>query len=350
MTYCAAWKFNGNIHMIADTALTGVQQITRVYSSIGQLHENVGGKNVQEGILKIIAMHDTILMGYSGSVRWALAIADFLNSAYSPEIPLPLMLERVNASVGPFPRDTPVVILLGGVTTEGVSLYQWDSRKPNQAIPVHSFTSIGSLETYHVSLTKDMVALLAQRFSTNHFSLIVSLVQAYGIHENLIRQKVGGIVFGASLTPVGVEWQPDTSYLIYDQNLKDIRIVTCIARDNVLAVYSSFTREFYLFHHYLPEFSYRDWIDKWEEKLFSYFNERKSIFYSFIRKSDKNVVVIKVKSGCPDCKYFRITHHGGENYEFEISPELMKLLMLQFERPKRIPDDALPLGFSYYEA
>ncbi len=336
--------------MLADTAVTGVPKIARRYSSVGQLHETVDGRTVQEGILKIIAIRDEILLCYSGSGRWALAVADFIASCYSAGMSLSLIMKRTATSIGPFPENDPVTMLIAMRAAGEASLHSWQSRMPDEIIPILDFSSIGSLKTHHVQLTQDMLSFLTRRYSSNHFPLIVSLVQSYGIHENLIQHKVGGIVFGAALTAEGIRWQPDTSYLLYDKDLTDISIVTCLSRDNVLAVYSSITKERYLFHHYMQGFSPQTWITKWESRLFKYFNERKSQFYSFIRKSDRNIVIIRVRSGFPDCRYFRIKHMHGDEYEVAISPELMQLLLLEFNRPDGIPADTTPIGFSYYEA
>ena len=177
-----------------------------------------------------------------------------MGEVYPLGMQLPQLIESTANSLGPFPNNDPVTLLIGNKESTGAELYLWESRKPYEIVPVQGFSSIGSIGSYHTKLTREMVAFLIQRFSYNHFPLILSLVQAYGIHENVIQHNVGGIIFGASLTSDGVRWQPDTSYLLYDEDISDIQIVTCLARNNALAVYSSINKERYLFHNYLLTF------------------------------------------------------------------------------------------------
>ena len=197
MTYCAGWKYKDSVFLLADTAATkGVAPPTS-YSSFGQLQTQVRGDYVEECLCKLVPIGSATIVAYAGDVRLAAACIEFLRNAGPAMNTVEASLQAMADSLGPFPKDLAVELLVASSDSQGGSkLVAWDTQ--NGLNPsVSDFHQIGSLTSYHAALTPSLLSYLAagNLDSDRMLSVASAVFQSYVVHYNLIDLNVGGLIF-----------------------------------------------------------------------------------------------------------------------------------------------------------
>ena len=212
MTYCAGWKYRESVYLIADSAITKSDKPSLDYSSFGQLHSDTKDGYVQESLLKLVPISEGIAIAFAGDVQVAFEIISLLkdNVAYAESAK---DLIRFADSMGPFDPKRGVALLIASSTNGGnTELIKWDTAKGIDKSEA-DYYDIGSLTSYHAALTPKVLNLMTSgSLATNRvLPVISSIVQSYGIHDDLIRMNVGGLIFGLSTTQGKICWQEDTN-------------------------------------------------------------------------------------------------------------------------------------------
>jgi hypothetical protein len=346
MTYCAGWKYGNSVYLFGDTAATKSSPPISTHSSFGELHAKVGGKHVEESLLKVVPIEPGAAVAFAGDVQLATEAIKILQANYRIASDHNTLFSSLTASLGPFDRNRPVEVLLAGSTATGESqLLHWDTihgLDPN----VSNYYEIGSLTSYHSALTPQVLAHFIKRnlAPDRVLSLVTAVVQSYGIHDNLMEMNVGGIIFGLQTHAGSVSWQEDTSFVLYDPGFLSNTYVSALVRDDVLVVNSSVTNDVRLLAHSASTRSLQDWFDTWHTYIKDHLESDRYRYWVFISTAAKVITVLRRDNFEQESRYVRLKAIGNGKFDMAMSPELMSLLAQPL---KDRGDGSLPLRLNF---
>lgn len=329
MTYCAGWKYSNSVYLLADTAATKNSPPNTTHSSFGELHAQVRGEHVEESLLKIVALSDGIAVAFAGDVQLATSIVQFLSenlTANSSD--LRPLLSSVTTSLGPFSSNQRVELLVAASDSIGEpQLLYWNTTSGLDTFE-SDYYQIGSLTSYHSALTPQVLSLFARGnlAPDRILSVVTAIVQSYGLHENLIEQNIGGLIFGLRTHAGQTIWQEDTNYVLYDPQLKGLIWISAFVRDNVVVVNSSKTNDIRCLAHSVSTASIEAWIDKWQDQLKRHLETGRYRYWVFISTLDKVITVLRRNTLDGHSRYVSLRKMGDGKFDMAISEELMSLL------------------------
>lgn len=327
MTYCAGWKYKNAVFLLSDTAATKSVKPQTSYSSFGQLHAEVRGEYVEESLLKLVPLGPGTVTAFAGDVQLATSCLDFLRDNLSIIPVVSDLLDNLSISLGPFPPDRHVELLLAKTSETGESqLLHWDSVR-GLNLTKSDFYSIGSLTSYHAALTPELVNLLSagKLDSERMLPVIVAIVQSYGVQDDLMAMNVGGLIFGAQTRFGSISWLPDTNFVLYDPSFSYKEIITAIARDNALVVCSSFTNETRVLAH-STSLSRNIWDEGWRQCVKSDVDSGQTPLWIFLNTISRVITVIFRSDVHVESKYVCLTNLEEGRFDLGISSGLMELL------------------------
>jgi len=350
MTYCCGWKYTGAVYLLADTAATASSPPTNDRSSFGQLHDQVKGKKyVEESLLKLVPITSDTAIAFSGDVQLAAEIIEFLKQHFDSRETFANLFAKVNASLGPFNPARPVSLLVAHAPSNAESqLIHWNSQQGlngNQS----DYYQIGSLTSYHAALTPKILSILAtgQLPLERVLSMLIAVVQSYGIFSNLIDMNVGGMISGLWVDNGSVTWQEDTNFFLYNPTFDNLNYISTFVRDDVLVVNSSFTNETRLFMHSVLTSSPQTWYKAWHLFVASHINSDKYRYWIFLSTTERNITVLCRNDFELENQYFSLQYNGDGNFDLGSSPNFMALLA---EPLRDLGDDSLPFRLNFRNA
>ncbi len=244
------------------------------------------------------------------------------------ETSLRALCNALTVSLGSFPEDRPVDILIAFTDEEGrCELVHWNSSQGLD--PTESdWYQIGSLTSYHADLTPALLSLFVSgSLDTERMLPVASaVVQSYGIHHDLISMNVGGIVFGAQSRLGAVTWQADTNYFLYSPDFSFRGIITAIARDNTLVVCSSLTDDTRVLGHSISMLRQDLWTQDWVEKSKREIDSGLSPLWVFISTAGRVITIIFRSDVYKDSRYIKFQNLGGGKFDIGLSSDLLALL------------------------
>jgi len=338
-----------SVYLLGDTLITkSSPAITRI-SSFGQLHDKVRGDHVEESLLKIVPIAPDTVVAFAGDVNLATMLIEFLKENLDITESFESLFDSVNVSLGPFGKDRQVELLLAHSSINGKAiLIKWDT--------VHGFDvtnsdyyQIGSLTSYHAALTPMVLSIFANgKLSPDRIlAMLTSVVQSYGVHDNLIDQNIGGIIFGLSVHNGNIIWQEDTNFILYDPSFASVVCISAFVRDNVLIVCSSLSDDTRIFAHSTSILSMQKWLETWSSFVFDHLNSDQYKYWVFLSTSGKVITVLRRDVFDCENKYFSLKYLGDGKFDLGLSPEMMALL----KQPLRDRGDgSLPFRFNFRNA
>lgn len=324
MTYCAGWKYNESVFLVADTAVTKPEKPGLEYSSFGQLHSDTRAGYVQEALIKLIPISEGIVVGFSGDVQVASEIIELLrdNVAYAKSAS---DLIRFADSMGPFEPRRGVELLIASSTADGNNeLIKWDTEKGIDRSNA-SYYQIGSLVSYHAALPPFLMDEIAKkRLETEKvLPTITSVIQSYGLQENLVQMNIGGVIFGLYTSLGKVSWQEDTNYVLYSPNgANPFSYISAIARDNALIVNSSVTNDIRIFFHSVSEVDKTINTPEWRGKVQEQLQSDRFRYWAFLSIKERIVVLLTRTNLNEKSKLVNFSHLGGGKFSLAINPWL----------------------------
>lgn len=347
MTYCVGWKYANSVYLFADLMATKNSPPTTTHSSFGELHAQVRGEYVEESLLKIVPLSDGVAAAFSGDAQLATSIIEFLRENIKANTSdLRSLLSSVSVSLGPFSRDRAVGLLLAASGSLGEpQLLNWNTVSgldPSES----DFHQIGSLTSYHSALTPQVLSRLARGNlpPDRLLSMLTAVVQSYGVHDNLIEQNIGGLIFGLRTHAGQIIWQEDTNYVLYDPQLKNPICVSAFVRDNVVVLNSSQTNDIRCLAHSVSTISIHAWFDKWHGNIKSHLETDRYRYWVFISMLDKVITVLRRDNLDTKSRYISLKKTGDGKFNMGISGELMSLLMQPL---KDMQDGSLPFRLNF---
>lgn len=329
MTYCAGWKYSNSVYLFADTAVTKNSAPTTTHSSFGELHAQVRGEYVEESLLKIVPLSDGIAVAFAGDVQLATSILEFLReNLEANSTDLRSLLSSVTTSLGPFSRDREVGLLLAASGSLGEPKLLYWNTVSGLDTSESDYYQIGSLSSYHSALTPQVLSLLARGnlAPDRILSVLTAVVQSYGVHDNLIEQNIGGLIFGLCTHAGQIIWQEDTNYVLYDPQVKNPIWVSAFVRENVIVINSSQTNDTRCLAHSVSTASIQAWGDKWQEHVKSHLETDRYRYWVFISMLGKVITVLRRDNLDGVSRYVSLRKVGDGKFVIGISGELMSLL------------------------
>lgn len=329
MTYCAGWKYSSSVYLFADTAATKDSPPTTTHSSFSELHAQVRGEYVEESLLKIVPVSDGIAIAFAGDVQLATSIIEFLSENLEANVSdLRSLLSSVTISFGPFSRDRTVELLLAASGPLGEQqLLCWNTVSGLDTSD-SDFYQIGSLESYHSAVTPLLLSILAKGSLAPDrlLSVLTAVVQSYGVHDNLIEQNIGGLIFGLRTEAGRTIWQEDTNYVLYDPQIKNLIWISAFVRDDVVVLNSSQTNDIRCLAHSVSTASIQAWLNKWQGYVKSHLETDRYRYWVFISTLGKVITVLRRDDFDVESRYVSLRKSGDGKFDMDISGELMSLL------------------------
>jgi len=328
MTYCAGWKHSNSVYLLADSAVTKPDVPRTPTSSFGESHRQVRDEHVEEALLKLVPIGMGSAVAYAGDVQLAARMIEFLRENIHLAESGSGLLGMLTASFGPFDSARPVELLLAiAEQDKPIELIHWDSITTLVSVGANYY-QIGSLTSYHASLTPEFLARLINGSVPGEraLAIIIALVQSYGIHDNLIDQNIGGLIFGLRCTDGVIHWQEDTNFVIHNFDLSTTTFVSAFARDDAVVVNSSATNDTRIFMHSANTLSPNEWIERWRDFIQEKVNSDHYRYWVFIRSPDKCITVVRREDPERAGELVRTTFLGDGKFDLAIREELMSLL------------------------
>lgn len=339
--------------MVTDTAVTKEDKLITSLSSFGELHQIINGKNVEEGLLKIVPLANNLMISYSGYVPLIKEIARFIKDHYySLSCNIPLLIERVINSFGPFSDEKQVALLIGKYAndTDTAELYKWDSNKFDELAVGSDCMWTGSLSQTYAEIAPKLLSefvsggMPPQRV----LPIITTILQSIGIRRSLLEMNVGGAFVGAFLDKTGCHWQEDITYFLYNDVNKIKDFIKCFIIENALILQSTLSDNIKILFDYVNDQSIMPWLDKWQKNVDQEVKSGTSRYYCFISNKEDNIVVIKSKDNTPYTERFEwIVSDDGRTRTWRMRSDLVEMLNNPVVRDKR--DGSMPISLRFLD-
>ena len=160
-----------------------------------------------------------------------------------------------------------------------------------------NFHYIGSLTSHHARSASQSEPLACQTRgqlpAERLLPLITAIVQSYGVHDNLIDQNIGGLIFGLRTQGSRILWQEDTNFVIYPPELENSIWVPALARANVNVVNVPLTKQARYLHTREHCGDSRNRLEKWQTSVRQAFDGDNYRYWFFISALGKNITVLE---------------------------------------------------------
>ena len=111
------------------------------------------------------------------------------------------------------------------------------------------------------------------------------------------------------------------------RSLINIGVITCLCRNNALAIRSSVTNDTRILCHSANTLGINEWMSKWKSELDQDFKSGSAKYWVFISKRDRNITVVKLPYKSYQSKYFKMTNVGHGVFDFAVNPEFTAMLI-----------------------
>lgn len=266
MTYILGLKYESNVYIVADTALTHTGKSDQHITSFGEKHDDEDGFVVQESYLKILKIGQ-VVFAFSGDLKLFRSIVESFKK-YINHNPPRKAFELSIANNKPFQSGCDVSIVVSYVEDSCSVLLSFNADGADQILNHKDgdLVQLGSIKNWYYEFSAWILEKLCifKEDPIQYLHAILSCVQSYGIHDNLIDHFVGGMYCGIVVTKDGIEWQKDILYCLYDSDWNQTDIVFSLIRENSLIVSSGITGRIGYFLDSITVESPKQWFDTWK--------------------------------------------------------------------------------------
>lgn len=175
--------------------------------------------------------------------------------------------------------------------------------------------------------------------------LVNALIQSFIIHDESMRKCVGGLFIGLQIDEKGIQWQKDTSYILYEDIFNDPTLINVLVKDGVVGISSPHrSRTYYTTSTNHSQESLRKWWHENKEEIGKYFISCESKYFVFISKKYRliNLVFDYVNE---EKKLFSMNTSGPNKLDVQVNKELMESLLLE---PKDFPNNPIPMQMKWF--
>lgn len=231
MTYCVAWKTSESAYLIADSAVTKVNELNneRLVTSFGEMQGKLSSNNkyVYEKAYKIYS-NDNVSIGLIGNADFGNSFIELLllQLDYCGKVE-----DAINRTLLNYQNlsEYPGIQIIIAFYDNEPKLYTIDNKATPYVKYDNDFVIFGSqsedLETYTKSFYNSFMESwkndLRVGDKTHEFFLIrmLALLQIYGMHNYTLDDGIGGAYTGVLVNDSGAHPQPDICYVISGESV-----------------------------------------------------------------------------------------------------------------------------------
>ncbi|MBE9490768.1 MAG: hypothetical protein IMY67_10780, partial [Bacteroidetes bacterium] len=303
MTYIIGWKSKDSVFLTSDSVIThsGISNTTGQITSFGESY-NAEGKMIREDTNKILIINDSLCITFSGDVEIAKEILRIVSliigKAKVNQNKITDAFEKALIAIRPI-NDNKIPSFIIAAIVESESLLCSFNVTKKIGLETHKYlVQTGSINNLYKSITIEYFKEQISHSMTDETRLVVfnSLIQIYGVHENLLKQYVGGTISGLFLNKKGVFWQEDTCYVIYsikNQSINNPMLIRMIVRDNVIITHSPFNSRTSAFFDISTDIVPNDFENNWESQWKHQLNSFNFKYVVFLAKEYRKVTIVK---------------------------------------------------------
>lgn len=314
MTYIIGWKRKNTVFLSGDTAITRESKLDlkNKKSVFGGDLVNRTSLSVNEECLKVFRINDKVIASFAGKESPALEVIYKLRSyvdSNDPMVMIDYIFKNLNNQkqfsifLGVMDKDKKARLL--SYNLHGDFKYQ-EHEEPIQD---------GSLSSKYKKRSRDLCSEYAELdiSDADVLAIVNTVHQSFIVQDNLSENSVGGIFWGVFIDSEKIEWQRDTTLVLYQfaegqdesdsNNPSDIfgytGLISIAERDNAIRYSSpfpsaSFSRSVIYNCADIPrtlnDFKKKkkmviDWHERWHEETNEIFNKGESDYYGFIVKA-----------------------------------------------------------------
>lgn len=334
MTYALAWKLGPAVYLAGDTALTDSCRINEKCTSFGEEPIDRPDRCVYEGCLKLVNF-GTAAVAICGDVALARSVIEVFKKTLQRTNEPRAALQTAIASCGPVDPERSIHLLVAFPDSPAPALLSFN-HAGDQSIIEHDdgyLVQIGSITPIYKSMSHQMITNLRpfrlepQRFLVN----MLGFLQSLGVHDYLLEYGVGGVFCGLLVGEHSIEWQKDILFCVHNELDPNLDMVSCIVRDNVIVVRSTFSNSCRYFADTLACGSFEEWKSKWWDPAFDFAEAGRFDFVVILNRRCWIVNVVEMLKHLSSA-FLRIEPTTGvgpnESFriQFQFSPMLTKAM------------------------
>lgn len=234
MTFCAAWKKEKKIYMIADSAVSEInddEEPIREVNTFGEIQKVHKGYLVQEGCLKIIKIRENIVLSFSGNIGIAEEILKYIDEC----IDLVCITDCFEAIKNTYShRGTEMIFVI--CKNSKSSIYHFDEENIREVDSVE----IGNGKNIY-GFSEDFIGIVNEFYdkdmdANDYLAMIIGIMQCYILRNRYFKDGVGGVISGIFVDSK-VKWFRDIEYYIYNNDIRECQTMSVIGRRD--SVFSS---------------------------------------------------------------------------------------------------------------
>lgn len=347
MSYCAGWKHNGSVYLLADAVAARSITPRRDQISLGELLTEYRDDPVEEPSLKLIRIAPGTVVACTGEVEHAVRVLDFLREHQQGSASNIELLCALDSRFGPFSPDSSLALLVASSSHDGsTELLRWTASGGLDQTG-SDLQLIGGTTPYHAALSPELLAVLAAGDLTSDrlLAVITAIVQSHGGRGASIDQSVDGLVFGLRTGGGSIAWQADTLVVFYDQDFASGAHVAVLARDDELVLHSSENNVTRVFSPLVSTSNGGLKGSVWMRGIRTELASNRFRYSVFISTSEKMITLIVRDDFDRESRYVRSSFKSNGRFDLAFSPELTALLLSPMHEKNR----DIPLRLSVRE-
>ncbi|MGJ7546148.1 hypothetical protein [Variovorax sp. LT1R16] len=338
--------------MFADSAITFQTGApgTGGVSSFGEAARMTPSGYVQEGLQKLMVVSEDCVIAYAGDVRRATEVGALFKTLHRPLSSIEGTVAAVAASIDLTHSDL-FEFLIARQTDAGAELWRWRSDSPVPKV-IENEASIGSLESWHTDMTKQVVLLLSNGALDERRMLlsVTALIQSYGLHDPLFDQGVGGAICSLRLTPFGVEWLPDSNFLVVTNEMTTGHVITILHRSHAMVVSSSYETTIgpMAYLNSVTHPSADAWFEHWAVVIKRQLDAAAARYWIFLSPEWLNILIVDAEDVTNILPICRILPTAPGQYEVAFHDLLADVIRAR--PPVSGPDGGKPMALAFVSA
>lgn len=325
MTFIAGYIYQGAVHIVADSAETiGGKNISEVFQQ--EEHQSTmlesavinGEQVIVENANKIYNIHDRFLLAFAGSVYEGIETIRVLLETLAAPGDMRLRIPEFFKTFEPLHTQ----FIIGFIEDQQPYMYCYHNSRQKLLISQNlAICSIGTNKWIPPEAYGSMINKAFQNSHSQDDLLItaISTVQMTTQGLRTLESGVGGHINGAYITPTGIHWAKDTTYILYSSLHLDkpqtIHVIHKYNRDNAVFVRSDLIQRIFITE--FAGISWQELNDKWGTELQYLANAAVADYYILLSYETGILFLINNKNN-NSCKVFT------EDGQFKFSTDLVE--------------------------
>jgi len=347
MTFICGYIYNESVHIIADSAVTYINQDVSpisVQNSLGEITIANDGEFVFENAQKIYNLRNRLLVTFAGADKEGFAVIQQLN--YELLRTEENCIEKVlchffmtldnsvnHFIIGFYENDKPHLLYYLGP-------HKWDISCNNDAF----VTGGERAPEIRQSFLEMLFNIDGYVTNSKILSILITVAISSSVVNRTFNNGIGGFFNGAYIKSSGVYWVDDTFQVLYSSkgiNTWPIYFSARFNRDNATFVNDNEYKKYYTSELELDK---KELIDKWGLKIDEEINNCNPEYFAFICYDTGKLILVSKKFN-EERKLISLKKSGLNIYTF-FSEEFFNLLL---DRNKEILEKNLSPMYIYFE-